>query len=89
MKPALLAYRIYPKPKGTHYFKSDLDTEEKVIMLFDYCQILQAIITKEGWDFLIHTYGIEKVFELNNTSGWIDCETIQEFKEDIRYIYTA
>ena len=83
MKTALLAYRKYPEPNGTEYYENDLDTEQKVIALFDYCQILEAIITKKGWLFLIHHYGIKKVFELNNLSGWMDCESIEEFEQDI------
>jgi hypothetical protein len=83
MKTELLAYRKYPEPKGTDYFKNDLDTEQKVIELFDYCQILEAIVTKEGWEFLLDKYGLKKVFELNNLSGWIDCESLKEFEEDI------
>ncbi|WP_299678801.1 hypothetical protein [uncultured Dokdonia sp.] len=75
-----LAYRIYPEPKGTTYYSSDLDTEQKVIELFDYCQILEAIITKERWLFLMDTFGLKKLFELNNISGWQDCDTISEYK---------
>lgn len=75
-----LAYRKYPEPKGTTYYTSDLNIEEKVIQLFDYCQIAEAIITKEGWSFLVNTYGIKKLFELNNISGWMDCDTISEYK---------
>lgn len=85
MKTELLAYRRYPEPKGTSYFKSDLETEEKVIEIFDFCQILEAIITKEGWLFLLEKYGTKKLFELNNLSGWKDCESLKEFEEDIDY----
>jgi len=84
MKAELLAYRRYPDPNGTNYFENDLDTEQKVIELFDYCQILEAIITKKGWEFLLGKYGIKKVFELNNLSGWMDSKTVKEFEEDIR-----
>lgn len=76
----VLAYRKYPKPKGTTYYQSNLNSEQKIIQLFDYCQILEAIITKKGWIFLIETFGIKKLFELNNTSGWQDCDSISEFK---------
>ena len=48
-------------------------------------QILLAVISKEGWDFLIQKYGYERLFEINNRSGWIDCETIEEFIEAIKY----
>lgn len=80
MKRKKLAYRIYPKPIGTLYFKEDLSTNEQVINLFDYCQILEAIITKDGWRYLLHNFGIETLYELNSKSGWQDCESIQEFQ---------
>lgn len=49
--------------------------------LFDYMQILLAVVSKEGWDFLIRKYGYERLFEINNRSGWIDSETLDEFIE--------
>jgi hypothetical protein len=78
-----LAYRTYPKPNGKTYHAKDLNNEEKVIQLFDYCQIIEAIITKDGWNFLTSKYGMEKLFSLNQKSGWFDCSTIEEFKEFI------
>ena len=83
MKKEFLAYRKYPEPNGTNYCEKDLDTEQKVIELFDYCQILEAMITKKGWEFLLSQYGVKKVFELNNLSGWMDSESLKEFERDI------
>lgn len=48
-------------------------------------QILLAVVSKEGWNFLIQKYGYEGLFEINNWSGWIDCETIEEFAEVLKY----
>jgi hypothetical protein len=74
------AYRIYPEPTGTSYFQDDLMTREQVEQLFDYCQILEAIIYEAGWEFLINHYGFRELFEINNNSGWFDCTDISEFK---------
>lgn len=38
--------------------------------LFDDCQILEAYITKSGWEFLIKFYGYEKLYEIDRKSGW-------------------
>jgi len=80
MEPKCLAYRIYPEPKGTEYFESDLVTDKQIIELFDYCQILEAIINEEGWIHLIENFEFEKLFEFNNISGWIDCESLSEYE---------
>lgn len=48
-------------------------------------QIILAVISKEGWYFLIQQYGYERLFEINNQSGWIDYETIGEFVEELEY----
>ena len=78
-----LAYRIYPEPDGTTYYKSDLMEEKNVEILFDYCQILEAIIYKVGWEFLIDFHGYEKLFDINKRSGWFDAEEVDEF---IQYV---
>ena len=51
-----VAYRIYPLPKGMVYSEDDIQTIEDVIKLFDYCQILEAIILKDGWEYLIDRF---------------------------------
>jgi hypothetical protein len=75
----VLAYRIYPAPEGTSFYEDDLCTSSKVECLFDYCQILEAIIFKAGWDYLVETYGYIKLFEINRKSGWHDVQSIEEF----------
>lgn len=80
-----LAYYLYPEPQGTPYTADDLSLPDNVERLFDYMQILLAVISKEGWNFLIQQYGYEKLFEINNRSEWIDCETLDAFIEEIAY----
>ncbi|SHJ96051.1 hypothetical protein SAMN02745163_02930 [Clostridium cavendishii DSM 21758] len=79
-----LAIYIYPLPKGTSYYKEDLQHKEKVIELFDYCQILEGVIYLEGWNFLIDKYGYEALYEIDKESGWFDSESIEEFIEEIK-----
>ena len=71
----MLAYYYYPF-KGNQelreYTKEELMDPNKVEELFDYCQILEAYITKEGWEFLIRHYGYEKLYEIDKKSGWFD-----------------
>lgn len=80
-----LAFYIYPVPQGTPFAEKDLSSPHNVEILFDYMQILLAVISKEGWDFLIRLYGYENLFEINNKSGWIDCKTLDEFIEIEEY----
>lgn len=80
-----LAFYVYPLPQGTSCTSDDLSFAENVKELFDYMQIFLAVISKEGWNFLIQQYGYERLFEINNRSGWIDCETIGEFVEELEY----
>lgn len=83
----LLAWYIYPEPEGTKYTADDLRKPEMVIELFHYCQILLAIITAEGWQFLIQTYGIEGLLELDTRSGWLvdESATRQEQEDHLKY----
>lgn len=82
---SVLAFYVYPVPRGTSFTSDDLSCADNVEKLFDYMQILLAVISKEGWDFLIQKYGYERLFEINNRSGWIDCETIEEYVEAVKY----
>ena len=84
MSKALAFYR-YPEPSGTAYFRDDLTDPNTVMMVFDYCQILLASITKSGWEFLVDYYGYEKLFELDRRSAWKDCDSLIEYKTEIEY----
>ncbi|MDA0735165.1 MAG: hypothetical protein O2909_08235 [Chloroflexi bacterium] len=72
------------EPDGTHYFEDDLQDPDKVKELFDYCQILLANITKEGWRFLIKNYGFPGLLAINNKSGWFDETDDREAMGEIR-----
>lgn len=52
----MLAFYHYPFVQNKNfkeYTKEDLSDSSKVEELFNYCQILEAHITKSGWDYLI------------------------------------
>lgn len=80
-----LALYIYPLPKGTEYTVNDLINRDKVIELFDYCQILEAIIYKDGWEFLIQHYGYGELYKINKESDWLDCNSLEEFIQAVDY----
>ncbi|WP_338815317.1 hypothetical protein V9L05_09710 [Bernardetia sp. Wsw4-3y2] len=71
MKLDVLAFHIYPY-EGTQYFEKDLIVKNKVIELFDYCQILQASISDKGWEFLFKNYSLKELIEIDKESGWFD-----------------
>ena len=83
----LLAYRYYPQygqgGNFREYTAEELTDPKKAEALFDYCQILNAYITAEGWHFLIAHYGFEKLYEIDRKSGWYDCDTLAEYIETI------
>ena len=58
---------------------------EKVEELFDYCQILEAYITRAGREFLIQVHGYEGLYKINQRSGWFpEEESLEEFKLTIQ-----
>lgn len=79
MEDEKLAFYIYPLPQGTSYTRNKLMDAISVEILFDYCQILEGVILKKGWDFLIEFYGYQKLYDINKKSGWFDCENMEEF----------
>lgn len=82
----LLAYYCYsPAPCGNYREISaeELKDPKKVEILFDFCQILKAYITAEGWHFLIAQHGFQKLYEIDRKSGWFDEDTLEEFVMDI------
>lgn len=80
-----IAFRIYPLPGGTVYTEEDIKTLDDVILIFDYCQIMEAMISKKGWDYLIEKFGIERLFEADKKSGWLESDNLNEFICDIEY----
>lgn len=84
----MLAYYHYPfvdNQDYREYTEEDLMKPEVVEELFDYCQILEASVTKKGWAFLIDFYGYEKLYEIDKISGWLDAETLEEYKAWVQY----
>lgn len=77
----MLALYIYPLPKGTEYTPRELLCEIKVAELFNYCQILEGLIYKKGWEYLIAHYGYEKLYQLDQESDWHSCEDLSEYIE--------
>ena len=79
----MLAFYFYPflkNQKVIEYTRTDLMDTDKVGELFNYCQILEAYITKSGWDFLINYYGYDGLYDIDKKSGWFDAENLEEFK---------
>lgn len=84
----MLAYYHYPFVQNQdyrEYTRDELIKPEIVEELFDYCQILEAYITKKGWAFLIEYYGYEKLYEIDKKSGWLDDETLEEYISSVQY----
>ncbi len=80
----MLAFYHYPFVQNQNfreYTKEDLSDTSKVKKLFDYCQILEAYITKSGWDYLIQRYGYEGLYDIDQKSGWLNAESLEEFKQ--------
>jgi len=83
----MLAYYLYPfveNQKCREYTEEELKNPQVVREVFDYCQILEAYITKEGWGFLVNYYGYERLYEIDKTSGWFDEKTLEGFIEAVQ-----
>lgn len=80
-----IAYRIYPLPNGTIYTEEDVKTIDDVVDIFDYCQIMEAVISKKGWQYLIERFGIDGLYRADKISGWFDSSSMEEFMLDIEY----
>lgn len=66
------AWYRYPEPEGRSYSLAELHDVVTVEELFDYCQILLAIIHAAGWRELFHVHGEAGLLEINRRSGWFD-----------------
>lgn len=86
-----LAYYFYPwgdEHNYREYTKEELMNPDTVEEIFDYCQILEAYVTKEGWKFLIDYYGYEKLYEIDRKSGWLSersDDSLEEYIEWVKY----
>lgn len=77
---AFYHYRFVQNQNFKEYTKEDLSDISEVEKLFDYCQILEAYITKSGWDYLIQRYGYEGLYNIDQKSGWFNAESLEELK---------
>lgn len=66
------AWYRYPEPAGRSYALAELHDAETVEQLFDYCQILLAVIHAAGWRELFRIHGASGLLEVNRRSGWFD-----------------
>lgn len=80
-----MACYIYPLPTGTEYTKENLKSCDTVIELFGYCEILEGLITKAGWQFLIDFYGYDKLYEMDKEALWYDGESIEDYINWVKY----
>ena len=78
-----VAYRTFPLPEGTVYTEEDITSLDDVVELFDYCQILEAVIYSDGWDYLISRFGMESLYEAEKKSEWFGSESFEEFIRDV------
>ncbi|PSB43351.1 hypothetical protein [Chamaesiphon polymorphus] len=76
----ILAWDMYPAPDGQIYTSEDLKSLKCVEGLFDLCQILNAIIYRDGWKFLVETHGIDRLLEVDKISGWFFDNTFDELR---------
>ncbi len=81
----ILAWRKYPIPRGSNYYRHSLQQEFNVTVLFDFCQIMEATIFAEGWNFLISNYGLNKLYEIDKVSQWFDSDSKEEWLECFLY----
>ena len=85
LKTEILAWRRIPKTKGENYTEKELCETQKVIELFDYCQILQAVIFDVGWKYLFEKYELKGIIGIDSKSQWLNDEDIGEWISSIFY----
>ena len=56
---------------------------KNLIKIYGDCQILEANITKEGWEYLIGKFGMNGLYEADMRSEWFGCDGIEEFAEAV------
>ena len=86
---SLLFISVCTKSRCSGVYQRGFTKPEKVEELFDYCQILEAYITKKGWQFLIENYGYDRLYEIDKRSGWLtersSESSIEEYIEWVKY----
>ena len=79
------AWYRYPEPDGKDYSLEELQSRDIATELFDYCQLGLAYISKEGWKALIEFHGLDGLYEINETSGWLAADNWIEFIDGVKY----
>jgi hypothetical protein len=69
-----LAAHGFPGAAMNEYSAMELSDPGRVEELFDYCQILQGVISARGWRYLLQTHGLAKLLEIDRSSGWLDAD---------------
>jgi len=63
-----------PGAPMTEYSAHELHDPACVEELFDYCQILQGVITAAGWRYLLDIHGLDALLAIDRRSGWLDAD---------------
>ena len=58
----------------TEYSALELSDPARVEELFDYCQILQGVISAQGWRYLLQVHGLAGLLDIDRSSGWLDAD---------------
>ncbi len=67
-----LAFYCYPgAPCGKYreYTAEELKDPKKLESVFDLCRIYEALITADGWHFLIGHYGFRQLYEIDKKAA--------------------
>lgn len=81
----ILAWKKYPKPLGGNYYAHSLEEEFNVRVLFDFCRSDEAVIYAEGWNFLLSQFGLKRLFEIDQASGWLNPTSKEKWLESLFY----
>ena len=81
----VLGWYLFPEPEGTCYGEEELKDPEVVKELFGYCGLWYALISQEGWDFLLEVYGLERLYQIDHDSLWHDSLDLTQFAADVAY----
>ena len=63
-----------PRAPLAVYSADELRDPKQVEELFDYCQILQGVISAAGWRHLLEVHGLDALLAIDRRSGWLDAD---------------
>ncbi len=64
MREPILAWYQYPFPAGTVYFARHLQDPDTLVQVFGHARAGAARVTREGWQFLWWSYGLDGMVEV-------------------------